>query len=302
MLLIASNSMDGTTDLLLPFLVGRKEVFRFNVDMWRSYQIELTDDGFSIEDPTGRLITERQCSSFYLRKPYFLDEDRIKPAGGDIETWCQYQIRATLDGIYWICKAANKVKLVERNADRRIPKILQLRLAKEYFRVPRWHVTLAPSQAELKGKLVCKPLSSAFVGEYRTMFTSLLEVNDLEDGYPWFLQRYIKADQDITVVYVRGRLFPFGRIKSEGEAIDFKEIEDGQSNGWYPIAISKNLADKITLYMQLLSLDFGRLDFVEKSGDIYFLEVNPNGQYAWLDPDNETGLLEHICSIIVEQD
>jgi hypothetical protein len=101
---------------------------------------------------------------------------------------------------------------------------------------------------------------------------------------------------------VRGRLFPFGRIKSEGEAIDFKEIEDGQSNGWYPIAISKNLADKITLYMQLLSLDFGRLDFVEKSGDIYFLEVNPNGQYAWLDPDNETGLLEHICSIIVEQD
>lgn len=300
MLLIATNSMDGTTDLLLPFLVGRKEVFRFNVDMWRSYRIEITDDSFCIEDPTGRFITQRECSSFYLRKPYFLDEDRMKPAGGDIESWCQSQVRSILDGIYWICKSAKKVKLVERNADRRLPKILQLRLAKDYFRVPSWKVTLAPSQTALKGKMVCKPLSSAFVGEYRTMFASLLAVEELEDGYPWLLQSYIKADQDMTVVYVKGRLFPFGRYKVEGEAIDFKEIENGQSNGWHPVAISEDLADAINLYMHKLSLDFGRLDFVEKNGDVYFLEVNPNGQYAWLDPANQTGLLEHICSILVE--
>lgn len=300
MLLIATNSMDGTTDLLLPFLVGRKEVFRFNVDMWRSYRIEITDDSFCIEDPTGRCITQKLCSSFYLRKPYFLDEDRIKPAGGDIETWCQYQIRSILDAIYWICKASKKVKLVERNADRRLPKILQLRLAKEYFHVPSWNVTLAPSQTDLKGKIVCKPLSSAFVGEYRTMFASLIAVEELEDGYPWLLQRYIEADQDITVVYARGRIFPFARQKKEGEAIDFKEIEDGQSNGWHPIAVPEDLGVSIEQYMRKLALDFGRLDFVEKSGDIYFLEVNPNGQYAWLDPGNQTGLIDHICSILVE--
>jgi hypothetical protein len=292
--------MDGTTDLLLPFLVGRMEVFRFNVDMWRSYRIEITDEAFCIEDPTGRFITQRHCSSFYLRKPYFFDEDRMKPAGGDIDSWCQYQIRSILDGIYWICKAAKKVRLVERNADRRLPKILQLRLAKDYFCVPSWNVTLAPSQTDLKGKIVCKSLSSAFVGEYRTMFASLIAVEELEDGYPWLLQRYIEADRDITVVYVKGRLFPFCRSKEEGEAVDFKEIENGQSNGWNPIKISEDLANNINLYMHRLSLDFGRLDFVEKKSEIYFLEVNPNGQYAWLDPDDRTGLLEHISSILVE--
>ena len=40
-------------------------------------------------------------------------------------------------------------------------------------------------------------------------------------------------------------------------------------------------------------LKFGRLDFlVVENNQIVFLEVNPNGQWAWLDPYNENGLME----------
>jgi hypothetical protein len=38
--------------------------------------------------------------------------------------------------------------------------------------------------------------------------------------------------------------------------------------------------------MGAASLKFGRLDFIVSLGTTWFLEVNPNGQYGWLDgPD-----------------
>ena len=35
--------------------------------------------------------------------------------------------------------------------------------------------------------------------------------------------------------------------------------------------------------MNELDLNYGRLDFIEDKENLYFLEVNPNGQFGWLD-------------------
>ena len=35
--------------------------------------------------------------------------------------------------------------------------------------------------------------------------------------------------------------------------------------------------------MNEFELNYGRLDFIEEQDNFYFLEVNPNGQFGWLD-------------------
>ena len=43
--------------------------------------------------------------------------------------------------------------------------------------------------------------------------------------------------------------------------------------------------------MSDLGLHYGRLDLLFTGEDYYFLEVNPNGEWAWLDFYGEIGLL-----------
>ncbi|MCA9643039.1 MAG: hypothetical protein KC492_20215, partial [Myxococcales bacterium] len=51
--------------------------------------------------------------------------------------------------------------------------------------------------------------------------------------------------------------------------------------------------------MEALGLRFGRLDFVlDKEGTLWFLEVNPNGQFAWLDTDGSDGMLTAVAKAV----
>jgi hypothetical protein len=43
--------------------------------------------------------------------------------------------------------------------------------------------------------------------------------------------------------------------------------------------------------MRAIGLDFGRLDFLLKDETYWFLEVNSNGEWGWLDPDGSRGVL-----------
>jgi hypothetical protein len=298
MLLIITNSMDGTTDLLLPLLKGKKEVFRFNVDLWSSYNIEIDQISFSLKDPVGRVLTRDSCSGLYLRKAYFLDEDRIKACGGDIETWCQYQIRSIIDSIYCICQKSNLVRLVERNVDRRLPKGFQMQRAGSYFTVPRWTITTSPQQSLLSDPVVCKSLSSAFLGEFKSLFTTKACLRDLDSGYPWLIQELIEADGDLTIIYAAGRIFSFYRKKNAGEPVDFRLVEHGQDEGWEPFGVPSSLEENIRQFMDELRLNFGRIDFLVKNNVFYFLEVNANGQFAWLDPEDKWGVLSWIAECI----
>lgn len=298
MLLILTNSMDGTTDLLMPFLTKKCEVFRFNIDLWHHYQIQINEHKFEFKDPSSRVINEDICSGLYIRKAYFLDENREKPAGGDIETWSQYQLRSIIDGIYEICKEKCLVRLVERGGDRRIPKIFQLRTASKFFKVPEWNVVLNARPALAKEEIIVKPLSSAFVKNYETLFTTRVNTAELEEGYPWLTQEFIDFDADITSVFVQGEIFSFRKARTDYESIDYRTSLEGQDKGWEPFQLTQSDLKLITALMGKFRLSYGRLDFIQRGNEIFFLEVNPNGQFAWLDPGNKTGLLSTIAAAV----
>ena len=121
----------------------------------------------------------------------------------------------------------------------------------------------------------------------------------LDSAYPWLIQDYITAIKDLTVVYCRGQMFAYSLertfIKNSADWREF--ISEDQL--WTRHDLSFAVSNNIARYMHHLNLDFGRLDFLLDANDnIVFCEVNPNGQYAWLDINGKDGLLDCIVSEI----
>ena len=53
--------------------------------------------------------------------------------------------------------------------------------------------------------------------------------------------------------------------------------------------IPVEIKEKCILLVKNLNLKFGAIDLIkDKNGNYIFLEINPNGQWAWI--ENETGL------------
>ena len=55
-------------------------------------------------------------------------------------------------------------------------------------------------------------------------------------------------------------------------------------------------------FMDETGYRFGRFDFIRKDGELWFLELNPNGQWAWLDEKNEHGLVTLVANAIKAED
>ncbi|WP_372423990.1 MvdC/MvdD family ATP grasp protein [Salinarimonas chemoclinalis] len=106
---------------------------------------------------------------------------------------------------------------------------------------------------------------------------------------PAIFQDYVEKAFDVRVTYVAGRVFACRIHSQEADdtAVDFRRmalrerIEDvGHALFEPPVP----LREGIERFMQAAGLVFGCLDFVETpDGAFVFLEVNPSGQWLWVE-------------------
>ena len=292
MLLILTNSLDGTVDLLVE-AVGQMPVFRFNVDLWSEYQVQIDADHFSITDPIGRTIDENSVKSCYWRKPTF-DLIEVVPQGGSIDAWLEAQWKYTVGEIWNICCKAEKSRLVEAGAELRFGKFLQLRTAKKYFKVPRWSFSSSPIIPCWDESLITKSLTMELIGDAKVLYTRKVSSARLDPSYPWFLQSEVEASHDLTVVYVAGRCFGFTLDRKLFEGVDWRVDINRVEHPWEDYELGSDFTHRICAFMDEARLSYGRLDFLLKDQESWFLEVNPNGQYAWLDESGRQGMMEAI--------
>jgi hypothetical protein len=293
MLLILTNSVDGTSDEIIR-RVGSSRAFRFNIDLWRDYEIRVDANGFRFADPTGRECHSIDVEAAYLRKPSF-DDPLTIPDGGCAENWLRAQISYLLQEIYNWCRDAGLVRLVEKGAQQRFGKFSQLRLAQKYFAVPSWEFIKTSSQIAFPQPCISKPLTADFIEDYKVVFTRSVTPEDLNPKFPWLLQEQIEADADVTVVFVAGRCFAFALDRTTFEGVDWRKHINKIKLDWRRIHLAPFMEGAIRRYMNDADLQFGRLDFLQDDGKaLYFLEVNPNGQWAWLDVEGTEGIFDAV--------
>lgn len=295
--LLYTNSYDGTADLLVKVL-GTENLFRFNFDLWPEYKLHINSHTFEIQNPTGCILEQENVTKVYWRKPALTGElfpeqsSTLEKAYVEEELW--YAMRDIVN-VLW---EQGKVVLVEPLAEYRIGKLVQMRVAAKYFQVPEWKfLRSVPERLIAAKESVVKSLTLKRVAERAVLYTTKVMQQDLDPDSPWLLQEYIEAKADITVVFVRGDLFAFQLERNFlDRSIDWREVSlDPASSRWRVHNLPPSMANSIREYMAALSLDYGRLDLLLRtSGEYAFLEVNPHGEWGWLDPRGECGVLHAI--------
>jgi glutathione synthase/RimK-type ligase-like ATP-grasp enzyme len=190
-------------------------------------------------------------------------------------------------------------------------KILQLRVAQAVgLSVPETVITNDAAEARraferFGGRMIAKPVRTGYVevrGQPHAIFTSAVVKSDLDDMRgaelsPVIYQPLIPKRFDLRVTVVGEKLF-VAEIHSQGNdaaKVDWRKTDDPllpHRRGSVP----PETAAAIRELMRRLNLTFGALDFVvSPGGELVFLEVNPNGQWLWLDDQLDLGISEGVA-------
>lgn len=71
--------------------------------------------------------------------------------------------------------------------------------------------------------------------------------------------------------------------------VDWRQGILTEDLAYEPCSVPDDIAEKCVKFVKLLGLTFGVVEFaIDKKGDYWFLEINPNGQWAFI--EMETGL------------
>lgn len=292
MLLLLTNSLDGSSDILCRLCIELAvPCFRFNIDLFAEYRLRWQEDGFEIDDPSGRVIRSGEITAAYWRKPHFPGDTPVPRSGatGSEAEWADAQVVYLVNEVANWCRRRGLLRLVEPRAERRFGKVSQMLLAARYFDVPKWQTGWGhPLQG---GTRIVKSLDARLIGDGRFLYARKVDPARLDPRFPWFVQDVAPGTHDATIVFVNGECFGSRFVTlREGGCDDWRTTINTEKCIWEPWAIPEGLTAAIASFMGAAGLKFGRLDFIVSEEAAWFLEVNPNGQYGWLDGP---GLLIH---------
>jgi glutathione synthase/RimK-type ligase-like ATP-grasp enzyme len=97
------------------------------------------------------------------------------------------------------------------------------------------------------------------------------------------LQEEIPRDADIRATIIGPHCF-VAEIKSDKRIIDWR---DPKSDVRYAVSsLGEEICEKCRQVLNRLGLVYGAFDFIRTpDGDLVFLEVNPTGEWAWLEDE-----------------
>lgn len=163
---------------------------------------------------------------------------------------------------------------------------------------------------QVGGEFVAKMQSSfAIVKDNieQVVFTTLLDPEDIEQlediqYCPMIFQEKIEKKLELRVTIVGYEFFAFSidSQKQEDTKIDWRK--DGLSliNEWKPFQLPERIKKSLTLLMDYYQLNYGAIDLIVTPDDeYYFLEINPAGEYFWLDQMCGHAISQQIAKVLI---
>lgn len=118
---------------------------------------------------------------------------------------------------------------------------------------------------------------------------------DMHSDFLSFLQKKIKKKYEIRTFYLQEELYSMA-IFSQNDPqtrVDFRNYNDEKPNRTVPYKLAKDIEEKVIQLMNNLGLNTGSLDFlIDEEDKVYFLEVNPVGQF---------GMVSYPCNYFLEE-
>ncbi|WP_109435647.1 MvdC/MvdD family ATP grasp protein [Aquimarina sp. AU119] len=190
-------------------------------------------------------------------------------------------------------------------------KILQLNTAKSIgFKIP--DTLISNNKLEFKtfasannNSIIIKPIRQGRIKEkngFKSIFTNKVGLDKIQrvenfDLTPCIFQEYIEKEYEIRVTVVDKKVFS-AKVDSqinEETKVDWRKKKIPFEKYLLPPAIVK----KCITITESLNLSFGAIDLIKTiDGEYVFLEINPNGQWAWLEMEADLKISDEIINYL----
>jgi glutathione synthase/RimK-type ligase-like ATP-grasp enzyme len=191
-------------------------------------------------------------------------------------------------------------------------KLRQLETAGQHgLKIPKTLVTNSPAAARRflsDQTCVAKSIMSAgYVESDRkfSIFTTAIKAEQIDDlsfrASPVILQERIRKKYDLRVTIVGSRIFAAKIVVPilAEDMVDWRAV-DPTLVRYEWITLQSELCQTCIEYVRRHSLVFAALDFiVTPDGDHIFLELNPSGQWGWLETAEDAPITDAIADCLI---
>lgn len=300
MLLILSNSQDVTADYLASVL-GRRGVgfVRLDTDtVLRDAECRY-EVGRPVARVAGSWYSPERFTNVWYRRP-----ERLRlPGAGDTpeDRFVRDEWAEALEGFLAHVPEERWMNHPARNA-RAAHKLEQLTRAKSLgLAVPDTLVTQDPDRlrafhARHGGRVIAKPMAGGHVERPErerdsVVYTSRVRAEDLADltdlrACPTLFQRFVPKRCDVRITAVDGHLHAVELTAREPDGSQRCDIRRNNMEdvAYRPVTLPADVRAGVESLVASYGLRFAAVDMaVTPDGEWVFFEVNPNGQWAWLD-------------------
>lgn len=305
MILLVTNKRDITTDYIVRELRKREvDYYRLNTESLANYECSIGYE--TLNDWRIGNVNGSQVQSAYFRRPSppeYTNTSETSENEYIASEWLAFlkSIYARLEGKWF--NSPISIALAEDK-----PK--QLLLAKEArFKVPSGLITNVANDIIQKtgnNGLIIKPIKQGLIEgkDEKVIFTSRIpEVNTEHTSaisqVPSIFQQEIVKKFDVRVTVVGKQIFPVAIWSQDAEQTRVDWRKGGKIDLRHQvIELPTGIAKSCIELTSKLNLKFGAIDLIcDQEDNYWFLEINPNGQWAWI--ENRTDL--PIASAIVNE-
>lgn len=288
-------------------LMGGK-VFRVDTDRLLSGEQNIAWD---CQSSSCRIVQDRggsfdlfNVSAVWFRKPFGFGKHGFAERSIDDPVQREVVEREVHDVIDGLCLSLSSRRWINHPKDMSLARLkpFQLQLAHSVgLAVPDSIITNDPATARTfcgRFATVFKMLSSqsleysdkTYYVDTTLMTDGLIERLDFIRSQPILLQRCIDKIAELRVTYVDGEVFVAKQtVTVDTSQVDWRSLQNAPGSTYEPSSIPSRLITQIRSLMERLNLKFAAIDFaVDRDETLWFLEVNPNGQ--WLGYTDEIGL------------
>jgi glutathione synthase/RimK-type ligase-like ATP-grasp enzyme len=261
----------------------------------------------------GTLINN--VRSVWVRKPLIYETDIIN-LGIDkrFREYSLHAIRRHIAMLYGVLQDSTWVSdyWAIRRASNKYLQLIEAR--KLGFRVPETLFTSNASQARnfvsRRKESIVKQNDGQPTNEAspRILYTTTITKSDTEkirntSPAPAIFQQKITCKADIRVTVVGGCIFAASiRPEDHKEAESIRDWRANYNSGTGKFAVyslPKKTEHMCVALVKQLGLKFGAIDLIEDvRGNIWFLEINPNGQWGFIEEDTDLPIAKSIAKLM----
>ena len=111
----------------------------------------------------------------------------------------------------------------------------------------------------------------------------------------WYFQRYVEAMADVRVTIIGDKIFAASTdVRKMEYPVDFRFNPDARFEAH---TLRPEIQETLLLLMRRMGLEYGAIDLrLTPDGDYVFLEINPAGQFLWIEEATGRKNLRRACS------